>query len=296
MRPCLFTQSLFALPLHKAIRVAAQIGAPAVEIACWRPHLDRDRARWEGEGVAAQLRAAGLEVAALSLSNEFTDPACLDAQVAAAAQFIGLAGAFQTEMVKLTPGPPSSADATRQHWECLERAIGQLVPCAERAGVKLAFETHMRQLTDTLESSLRLLNLAPHESVGLTVDFCNLAFAGEDLAEAVRLLGPRTFHTHVKNGHVGAAGEWHFTALDTGLVDYATVLGLLSGLGYAGCLSIECLGPEAQSAPADTARRDLGILNCWLKQIPGDSQGQVRSRKVKKCHPTDRELSMAFTA
>ena len=40
----------------------------------------------------------------------------------------------------------------------------------------------MRQLTDSLASSARLLALAPADVVGLTVDYSNLAFAGEDLA------------------------------------------------------------------------------------------------------------------
>jgi len=264
MKLCLFSQSLFALPLDEAMEVAAELGFSAIELACWGPHLHADPARGDAEGVAAALRANGLEVAALSLSNCFTDPGSLDKEIEEAAEFIGLARLFGTDTVKLTPGVPGSAFATDEHWRCLAEAVGQLLPIAVDAGVGLAFETHMRQLTDTLVSSLRFLDLVPDKRVGLTVDFCNLAFAGEDLAEAIRLLGPHMFHAHVKNGHLGPAGEWHFTALDTGMVDYPEVLRLLRNSGYTGYLSIECLGPDAQTAPIDTARRDLGILNRWL--------------------------------
>ena len=58
-----------------------------------------------------------------------------------------------TATVKLTPGPPGSAEATPAHWTCLERALTSLVPLAREIGVRLAFETHMRHLTDTLASS-----------------------------------------------------------------------------------------------------------------------------------------------
>jgi len=272
MRTCLFSQSLFGLPLEEAAQATAAAGFSAIELACWAPHLDHEYARDHAAAVAASMRSAGLKVAALSLTNRFTETAGLDQQIREAADFISFAGVFDTSMIKLTPGPPAAVNAVDKNWQCLGEAVRQLLPVAKKAGVRLAFETHMRQLTDTLASSLRFLDMIGSERVGLTVDFCNLAFAGEDLAAAIRLLGPRTLHTHVKNGHVGPAGEWHFAALDTGSVDYGQALRLLRDAGYAGYLSVECLGPDAQTAPTDTARRDLSILNRWLAQLRPGSQ------------------------
>ena len=45
MRPSLFSQSLFALPLEAAIEVTAEIGFGAIELACSEPHFDAARAR-----------------------------------------------------------------------------------------------------------------------------------------------------------------------------------------------------------------------------------------------------------
>ena len=204
-------------------------------------------------------------MSALSLFSNFTDPMCFEEQVESAETFIRLAPKFKTRVVKLTPGPPGSAEATADHWKCLEGAIARLVPVAREAGVRLAFETHMRQLTDTLASSRRLVELAP-PVVGLTVDFSNLAFAGEEMPEVIRALKDRMFHTHLKNGYVDAEGGWHFQALDQGLTDYAAVLGMLHEAAYDGYLSIECLGPDANDSPAQTARRDLEILERFLAE------------------------------
>ena len=267
----LFSQSLFALDLERAIETTAALGYDAIELACCPPHFDLQTARCDPEGIARRIERAGLRVSALSGFSAFTDPHSLGDELAAAETFIRLAPMFETTTVKLAPGPPSSADATPAHWRCLEEALARLIPLARQVGVRLAFETHMRQLTDTLASSQRLIALSPADVVGLTVDFSNLAFAGEDLAQAVPELAGRTYNTHLKNGTMDADGAWHFHALDTGWTDYALVLGLLREAGYAGFLTIECLGQEAQERPAHTAQRDLEILKRTLRQVGWDS-------------------------
>jgi sugar phosphate isomerase/epimerase len=270
MHVSLFSQSLFALDLEQAIDVTAEVGYGAIELACCKPHFDLERARRDPESVARHIEQAGLEVSALSAFNAFTEPDTLDGELAAAETFIRLAPMFRTKTVKLTPGPPGSTEATPAHWRCLEHALTALVPMARGAGVRLAFETHMRQLTDTLASSQRLLEATPAGVVGLTVDYSNLVFAGDDLARALSELVGRTYNTHLKNGTIGADGTWHFGALDEGWTDYAFVLSTLHDLRYDGFLTIECLDPQARLHPARTARRDLEILKRTLARVGWD--------------------------
>jgi len=263
----LFSQSLFALGLDEAIAATAAAGFDAIELACRAPHLDVHTARVSSEAIADQIRGAGLAVSALSLFSSFTRADALDGQIEEAMTFIRLAPAFGAKLVKLTPGPPASAEASGEHWDRLGAAVEALAVVARETGVRLAFETHMRQLTDTLASSLRFIERAPADVVGLTVDVSNLAFAGEDLTEAVPALAGRMLHAHAKNGTVDADGGWHFGPLDEGLTDYRQVLPLLTELGYEGYLSIECLGEDAQRKPVETARRDLAILKRLLAEV-----------------------------
>lgn len=272
MTPSLCSQSLFALSLNAAISATAEIGFPAIELACTAPHLDLMLAHEAPEAVAERIQCAGLRVSALSLFNNFTDPATSDQHIDAAKTFIRLAPLFKTNVVKMTPGPPGSAEAAEAHWRGLGKALGELASEAHNTGVRLAFETHMKQLTDTLSSSRRFLDMAPPDVVGLTVDFSNLAFAGEDLSEAVAVLGKRIVNVHLKNGHVDQAGGWHFQALDDGMTDYGRVLPLLRDAGYDGFLAIECLGPEAQTTPVETARRDLTILERLLDAMDRNAE------------------------
>jgi sugar phosphate isomerase/epimerase len=268
----LFSQSLFALDLETAIDVTAASGYDAIELACCKPHFDLETARTRASSIARRIERTGLAVSALSGSNCFTDPQRLDQELAAVERFIRLAPLFRTSIVKLTPGPPGSATAMATHWRCLERALDVLVRLAKKVGVRLAFETHMRQLTDTLASSKRLLEMVPADVVGLTVDFSNLVFAGDDVAQVVSELTSRTYNTHLKNGTMDATGGWHFYALDEGWTDYVLVLGMLRDAQYDGPLSVECLGSEAQAHPARTAQRDLAILKRILKEVGWDDQ------------------------
>jgi len=263
----LFSQSLFALPLDEAIEETAATGFTAIELACIQPHFDLAIARRDPERVAERIQRAGLAVSALSLFTRFTDPNDLQEQLENAEAFMALAPVFNTRLVKLTPGPPASVDAADHHWRALQEAIDRLVPVAREFGIRLAFETHMRQLTDSLASSRRLLEMAPRNVVGLTVDFSNLSFAGETMSEVVAVLNDRMYHTHLKNGYVDQEGGWHFQALDRGLTDYPALLQMLHDVGYGGYLSIECLGPDAQERPIETAQRDLNILKRFLEQI-----------------------------
>lgn len=266
MKISLFSQSLFSLPLMEAIEATAQIGFPAIELACANAHFSAKIASENPDGVAEHIQANGLEVSALSLFSKFTDRESLEREIKQAEKYIRLAPLFHTNMVKITPGPPGSADATEEHWHCLGIALEKLIPIAEESNVKLAFETHMRQLTDTLAGSKQLLDIAKSDVVGLTVDFSNFSFAGENMSECIDSLQGRIYNTHLKNGTIGDDGSWNFNALDEGLTDYSEVFPLLSHIGYNGYFTIECLGADASNRPIETATRDLNILRRYLKK------------------------------
>lgn len=263
----LFSQSLFSLNLDEAIKTTARIGCPAIELACFGPHFNIATARKEAERIAALIRQTGLTVSALSLLNKFTDPACLEDEIQAAATYISLAALFETKLLKMTPGVPASAQATDAHWNSLKEALKHLMPLAEKFGVRLAFETHMRQLTDTLASSKRLLEMADSDRIGLTVDFLNMAFAGEKMSCVMDAFRGRMYNTHLKNGYIDKAGGWHFQALNEGAIDNQEILRMLHDAEYDGYLTVECLEPEAQDKPVETAIRDLKIIKHYLALI-----------------------------
>jgi L-ribulose-5-phosphate 3-epimerase len=260
----LFSQSLFALPLMDAIPATAQAGYTAIELACTPPHFDLETAQREPERVADHIRQQGLTVSALSLFSRFTETDTAEEQIAAAETYIRLAPLFGTHIVKITPGPPGSTDATHEHWTLFQRVLDRLIPLAEDVGVRLACETHMRQLTDTLAGTQRLLDRADSDTLGLTVDFSNMMFAGENMEAVFAALSGKMYNTHVKNGLIDARGHWWFLPLDTGWTDYTEVCRSLKSTSYEGYITVECLGADARNQPVETVKRDLVILHQYL--------------------------------
>jgi len=260
MRTSLCTQSLFSLSLGHAIDAASTIGYEAIELACTEPHFSYEAAQTETLATADQIEEKGMAVSALSLFNPFTNEANLEEEIRRAQWFIKQSDRFHTKIIKLTPGPPSSKEAREAHWLTLSKGIEAIAPLAEDLGVRLAFETHMRHLTDTLAGTLRLLDASASPAVGLTIDILNLAFAGEDIPAFLNRLAGRTFNVHVKNGQLGNDGAWRFEALNQGILDYGKIIPWLRDLGYDGYLAIECLGQDAKEHPIPTAERDLRIL------------------------------------
>jgi sugar phosphate isomerase/epimerase len=124
-------------------------------------------------------------------------------------------------------------------------------------------ETHLRQLSDTTASTLRLLEMEDPEVLGVNLDLCNVAFGGDDPVASIRQLKDRLYFAHIKNGYL--RGEsYDFRRLDDGIVDYPRVIAELQRIGYQGYLSIECLGEGARLRPKETASHDLDILRRWI--------------------------------
>ncbi len=267
MKISIFSQSLFALPLEEAIPAAGDIGFEAFELACTRPHFTLEMACDEPSIYSDLIEKCGMKCSALSLFTQLTDPATVKDNIESSKTFIRLAPVFDTKIIKVTPGGPGSADATEENWKTCVEATKELVEVAEEVGVKLAYETHMRQLTDTLASSMRFLELVDSKTVGLTVDYSNMAFAGDDVVQCAKEFYKYTFNTHIKNGYIDDDGGWHFQELDKGLTDYRAVLKVLADNNYDGYLTIECLGPDAKEKPKETAARDFNLLKGLVAEI-----------------------------
>jgi inosose dehydratase len=265
MKPSLFSQSLFSLALEPAIQATAAIGYPSIELACVEPHFSSEIAAQRSNEIIELIQQNGLVVSALSLFSSFSDPNTVEEEIRRAYAFFKLAAAFKTNTIKITPGRPGSAEADDTVWACFQQAAFRLVDYAQSLGLRLAVETHLRQLSDRIESTQRILDMDPSETMGVNLDFCNLVFGGDDPVEAINRFRGRIYLTHIKNGS-NQDGTWDFRLLDDGMVDYPPIFNRLREIEYDGYCSVECLGPEAKEKPIETATHDYKILQNLLNQ------------------------------
>ena len=264
MRTSLFTQSLWAVSLQEAIKITGEIGFDGIELACCEPHLTLELARSNASQLVRQIKSSNLSVSALSLFTQLTSIETWEGQLESAIGFIECAPAFETDTVKITPGPPSSKDTTDEHWNLLQKAICHLVEAARGAGVRLAVETHLGQVSDRVNSVSRIVDMDDTNVLGVNLDFCNVAFGGDDPLTAIEELKHRLYLTHVKNGYL-RGGKYDFRALDDGMVNYPPIIKKLREAGFNGYLSVECLGPSARENPYQTVKHDYEVLCDMLK-------------------------------
>jgi sugar phosphate isomerase/epimerase len=133
-------------------------------------------------------------------------------------------------------------------------AVAHLCRVAASYGVRLAFENG----AEKNEAEIQAVLQDGEEWVGANLDTGNLAAQGGDPVRAVRLLGKRIVHVHLKD--VPAVGSHDCVAFGTGIVDVPGLFRELKACGYNGWLSLEVETgdrdpTEAILSSAETVRR-----------------------------------------
>jgi sugar phosphate isomerase/epimerase len=265
------------LSLDQAVDLCLRHEIPAIGL--WR-----DRVAETGLArSAATVRAAGLHVSSLCRGGFFThaDPdaraAALDDNRTAVAEAAEL-GADVLVLVcgGLVPGSRDLGLARRM----VTDAVAELVPVAERAGVRLGVEAlHPmfcadRCVLSRLGDALDLARLFPAEAVGIVIDTYHVwwdselaeqvarargRIAGFQLADWVR---PLPADSLLGRGHLG-----------DGDIDLARITAQVLAAGYRGYAEVEIFRQEVWDAPPDdtaaTVRQRFDeLLSSALGAIP----------------------------
>ena len=235
------TQSLWEYPLEEAIAFIAECGFDGIEIVVLEPWLSLEFIRDRKKEILRWIAKSGLEVASLTTITNFTQAEMVSASMSTVQTLADLCADYGTAIVKISPGPPASGKASGEIWNALEVNMAQIVAYAEKRRVKLAVETHLNMLTDTMAGTRRILDLCRSPSLGLTLDFCNIMVGRDDPEKAAREFSGRTFLCHVKDGRLHDDGIPEWLPLGEGVLDYPGILQALNQSAYRGYLSLECL-------------------------------------------------------
>ena len=243
------------LGLADAAALCARHGIPAIGL--WR-----DRVAEAGlAGAAAAVRGAGLHVSSLCRGGFFThaDPAARRAARAdnrAAVIEAAELGADALVLVcgGLVPGSRDLGLARRM----VADAIGDLVPEAQRLGVRLAIEAlHPmfcadRSVIASLGEAVDLALGFPADAVGVVVDTYHVWWDARLAAEIARAAGrivsyqvcdwvlPLPADALLGRGHLG-----------DGVIDFGPVTAAVTAAGYHGDVEVEIFNAEVWAAPPD---------------------------------------------
>jgi sugar phosphate isomerase/epimerase len=259
------------LGLADAAALCARHDIPAIGL--WR-----DRVAEIGlAGAVATVRSAGLHVSSLCRGGFFTRAAAEDPDGRAAAladnraairEAAGLgADALVLVCGGLVPGSRDLGLARRM----VADAIGELVPQAQRLGVRLGVEPlHPMFCADrcviaSLGEAVDLAALFPADVVGVVVDTYHVwwdARLAEEIARAAgRIVSyqvcdwvvPLPADTLLGRGHVG-----------DGVIDFGPISAAVTAAGYGGYVEVEIFNADVWAAPADqtaaTVRERFGAV------------------------------------
>ena len=256
------------LTLSQAAELCARHQIPAIGL--WR---DRVAEAGLAESVAA-VRAAGLHVSSLCRGGFFThaDAEARTAALADSRAAVAEAAELGADVLVLVCGGlvPGSRDLGLAR-RMVADAVAELVPVAQRMGVRLGVEAlHPmfcadRCVVSRLGDALDLALQFPAQSVGVIIDTYHVWWDAQ-LAEQIARAGDRIAGFQLADwiqpipadallgrGHLGA-----------GLIDLRQITGQVLAAGYRGYAEVEIFSQEIWDAPADdtaaTVRKAFGEL------------------------------------
>jgi inosose dehydratase len=161
------------------------------------------------------------------------------------------------------PGTPVLTDAG---WDSLVDVIHAIADRAKGSGTPVVFHPHGGTFIETPAEVERLAAATDPERMGICLDVGHYLVGGGDPVTAIRALGQRVTHVHLKDvdpavltrlqagalGGLGdAIGERIFTELGAGILDLDGVIAALAKLDYAGWMIVEqdtTWAPPSESA------------------------------------------------
>jgi len=232
------------LPLKKALHVAADFGAHAVEIN-GRSELPASEF---GDTALRQIRKLlddlNLSVAAVGFPTrrgyDVLDD--LDRRVAATKKAMTMAYKLGAPVVVNQIGPVPVADAEQRssaeqdRWQTLCEVLTDLGVYGQKHGALLAAETG----TEEGAELAALIRSLPQGAIGVNLDLGNLVVNGFSPAEAISALGDSILHVHAKDGVRDLAQNRGIEVpLGRGSADFPALLAALEEQDYQGYLTIE---------------------------------------------------------
>lgn len=171
------------------------------------------------------------------------------------------AEALGTDMIRIGPGSVGSAEATLAWREAVVEQTRRIADLAGGRGLRLGFEFHDNSLTDTVESTVALLDAIGCDNVS-TFWQTNRSTDHEAALAGLRQVSSRVSHVHCH--HLVGYLNPPFEFFEKGISEWETYLDVLSKSGGKGrWVSIEFVRDGSEEA----FRRDAAALIQLLERF-----------------------------
>jgi sugar phosphate isomerase/epimerase len=216
---------------------------------------------------ATAVRRAGLHVSSLCRGGFFThaEPAARTAALADNRAAIAAAAELEADVLVLVSGGlvPGSRDIGLAR-RMIADAIGDLVPTAERAGVRLGIEPlhpmfcSDRCVISTLGEAVDLAREFPADVVGVVVDTYHVWWDARLAAEIARAAG-RIFSFQLADWVLPLPADVLLGRgqIGDGAIDMPAIAAAIDSAGYAGYVEVEIFNQRIWDDPADDTAKTV---------------------------------------
>lgn len=226
--------------LDESIALATRYGYEGMEIFGLPEHLPPDLPTDEVVRYAEVIRDAGLVVWCLASyigpygTAEEAQVEEFIVQLQRYCEFADLLGCRYVRQVTAYGAPETLSEEV---WQRTADRLRRAADVAAEYGKSLVVETHDDQIVQTVDSTLRLIDMVGRENLGITFDPGNHVTRREDWGqEAIRRYGGLVWNVHVKDVSLGHEQR----LFGEGDMDWAAVWEGLADIGYDGAIGIEC--------------------------------------------------------
>jgi sugar phosphate isomerase/epimerase len=257
---------------------AAAEGFFGLELMCWNSDGLLERSEW----VRRNMAERGLEIITMGFWGNCLDPENREAWQHRQIGLIDLAAKWGVKKVAGFAGRDPSTDLDG-NLKVFGQFWGPLAKRAEDVGVQICFENcpmfdprSLKSINIATTPAVweRMFNEVDSPAVGLQFDPSHLYWQQVDSLRALRDFAPKVGLVHAKDteilpyrlameGILGS-GWWRYRLPGLGSIDWATFIGQLREIGYAGDIAIEHEDPLYEGEKAHEglliARRNLEAL------------------------------------
>ncbi len=226
------------LPFRRAIQVAADLGADAVEVDARGELRPNQLSRTAVRQIRKMLDDFNLQVSAVSFRTRrgYNVANDLDARLEATREAMRFAFELGAPVVVNAVGRVPT-EPQGPEWELLLQALGELGQASQKAGAILAADTGSESGADLA----RLLAALPPGSLGVNFNPGRLIVNGFSAHDAVQALGPHILHLHAQDGLRDLAqGRGLTVPLGQGSAGFPELLARLEEFQYRGYLTVVC--------------------------------------------------------
>ena len=285
----LFSKVLAERSLEDAVALTAEIGYDGIEFMGRDPHLSADTSPERAQELKAHVDRYGLDVPCIATyCGTYVDESERECQadLEELERLLELAEILDCELLRHGPNGTSPWKSTDEDFEVAAHWMREAADLAAEYDKTLGVEIHAQKLAETVDSTLRLLELIDRDNVGAILDSGNMYLVDEDYGrEAVQKLGDSLVHLHVKDEAPGVdpdhpdtfsitrqdgSARFRASAMGEGEVEHERLFAALAEAGYDGYVTAEAgVSHEEPDGDIAIAEHELAELRRLIAAAEG---------------------------